>query len=146
MDFHDEDGRDVSESCAARFSVKTSRLCEFRVIIGIMTGLLGRCFLSTLVLSASDYVKTIASLGLWLHHSSSAPGCFTNDTGAAAAIQIRGKFRLAVIPLVAIRSHFFCSYHDSTAIMLCTKSCSDHCVRIKVKWNSHRIELRWKNR
>ena len=35
--------RRFSESYAVRISVKISRICEFRVIVGIMTGLLGCC-------------------------------------------------------------------------------------------------------
>ena len=35
----------------------------------------------------------------------------------------------------------FCTYHDSTAVVPCTKFCSDHCIRIdvRVKHNFHRI-------
>ena len=35
----------------------------------------------------------------------------------------------------------FCTCHDSTAVVPCTKFCSDHCIRIemKVKRNFHRI-------
>ena len=35
----------------------------------------------------------------------------------------------------------FCTCHDSTAVVQCTKFCSDHCVRIglRVKRNFHRI-------
>ena len=44
----------------------------------------------------------------------------------------------------------FCTCHDSTAVVPCTKFCSDHGIRIEVgvKRNFHRIwiQLRWKNR
>ena len=53
-----------SESYAVRISVKISRICEFRVIMGIMTGLLGCCSSSTLGSRANDYVKTLASFAL----------------------------------------------------------------------------------
>ena len=35
----------------------------------------------------------------------------------------------------------FCTCHDSTAVVPCTKFCSDHCIRIemRVKWNFHWI-------
>ena len=35
----------------------------------------------------------------------------------------------------------FCTCHDSTAVVPCTKFCSDHCIRIemRVKRNFHRI-------
>ena len=35
----------------------------------------------------------------------------------------------------------FCSCHDNTAVVPCTKFCSDHCIKIemRVKWNFHRI-------
>ena len=65
-----------SESYAVRISVKISQICEFRVIMGIMTGLLGCCSSSTLGIRAKDdYVKTLARLGFWLHHSSCSLGC-----------------------------------------------------------------------
>ena len=42
---------------------------------------------------------------------------------------------------------FFCTCHDSTAVVPCTKFCNDHCIRIevRVKRNFHRIWMRWKN-
>ena len=49
-----------SESYAVWISVKILRICEFRVIMGIMTGLLGCCSSSTLGSRANDYVKTRA--------------------------------------------------------------------------------------
>ena len=55
--------RRFSESYAVRISVKIPRICEFRVIMGIMTGLLGCCLSSTLGSRANDYVKTLAMLG-----------------------------------------------------------------------------------
>ena len=76
---------------------------------------------------------------IWPHHFASR---FTNDI--LPAIQIRWKFHLAVIPLLAIRSqHFFCTYHDSTAAVPCAKFCSDHCIRIevRVKQNCLRISI-----
>ena len=47
-----------SESCAVRISVKISRICEFRVIMGIMTGLLGCCSSSTLGSRANEYLRS----------------------------------------------------------------------------------------
>ena len=75
-----------SESYAVRISVKISRICEFRVIMGIMTGLLGCCWSSTLGSRANDYVKTLATLGFWLHHSPCSLGCWTNNTLAARSL------------------------------------------------------------
>ena len=57
--------RRFSESYAVRISVKISRICEFRVIMGIMTGLIGCCSSSTLGSRANDYVKTLATLEFW---------------------------------------------------------------------------------
>ena len=56
---------------------------------------------------------------------------FTNDF--LPAIQIRWKLRLAVIPLLAIRSQ--------QAVVPCKKFCSYHCIWIemRVKRNLHRI-------
>ena len=57
------------ELFGTKFGVKMSRICEFRVIMGIMTGLLGCCSSSsTLGSRANDYVKTLATLGFCLHH------------------------------------------------------------------------------
>ena len=75
-----------SESYAVRISVKISRICEFRVIMGIMTGLLGCCLSSTPGSRANDYVKTLATLGFWLHHSPCSLGCWTNNTLAARSL------------------------------------------------------------
>ena len=43
IDFHELDGRNAwfNESSAAWFSFRISRLCEFRIVMGIMTGYLG---------------------------------------------------------------------------------------------------------
>ena len=50
-----------SESHAVRIFIKISRIYyEFRVIMGIMTGLLECCSPSTLGSRANDYVKTRA--------------------------------------------------------------------------------------
>ena len=43
-----------TESYAVRIYVKISRICEFSVIMGIMTGLLGCCSSSTLGSRAND--------------------------------------------------------------------------------------------
>ena len=51
--------RRFCESYAVRISVKISRICEFRVIMGIMTGLLGCCSSSTLGSRADDCVATL---------------------------------------------------------------------------------------
>ena len=51
--------RQFSESYAVRISVKISRNCEFRVIMGIMTGLLGCCSSSTL--GAWCYAQVLTS-------------------------------------------------------------------------------------
>ena len=64
--------RRFSESYAVRISVKISQICEFRVIMGIMTSLLGCCSSST--------------LGFWLHHSHCSLGCWTNNTLAARSL------------------------------------------------------------
>ena len=72
-----------SESYAVRISVKISGICEFRVIMGIMTGLLGCCSSSTLGSRENDYVKTLATLGFWLHHLPCYLGCWMNNTLAA---------------------------------------------------------------
>ena len=71
-----------SESYGVRISVKISRICEFRVQMGIMTGLLGCCSSSTLGSRANDNVKTLATLGFWLQHSPCSLGCWTNNTRA----------------------------------------------------------------
>ena len=55
-------------------SVKIWRICEFRVIMGIMTGLLGCCSSSTLGSRANDY------------HSPCSLGCWTNNTLAAQSL------------------------------------------------------------
>ena len=88
IDFQEQDGRNarISESRAAQFSLEISRICEFRVIMGIMTGLLGRCLWSTFGLRANDHVKTLTSLGLWLHHSPWALRCLTNNAHADPVI------------------------------------------------------------
>ena len=79
-----------------RFSVKISWICEFRVIMGIMTGLRECCSSSTLGSRANDYVKTLATLGFWLHHSPCSLGCWTNNTLAARSLclkQLAGEQR-----------------------------------------------------
>ena len=66
------------------------------------------------------------------------PGArFTNDF--LPAIQTRWKLRLAVIPLLAIRSQQI--FAHATTAQPCTKFCSDHCISIemRVKRNFHRI-------
>ena len=78
--------RRFSESYAAQISVKISRICEFRVIMGIMTGLLGCCPSSTIGSRANDYVLTLATLGCWLHHSPCSLGCWTSNTLAARSL------------------------------------------------------------
>ena len=85
-----------SESYAVRISVKISRICEFRVIMGIMTGLLGCCSSSSLGSRANDYVKTLATLGFWLHHSPCSLGCWTNNTLAARSLSPNLTIRLSV--------------------------------------------------
>ena len=72
-----------SESYAVRISVKISRICELRVIMGIMTSLLGCCLSSSLGSRANDYVKTLATLWFWLHHLPCSLRCWTNNTLAA---------------------------------------------------------------
>ena len=92
MAFHDQDGHDAkfNENCAARFSVKISTICEFRIKKVTMTRLLGRCLWSILGLSVNDYVKTLSSLGFWIQsswaHSSWALGYFTTKVLATPAI------------------------------------------------------------
>ena len=86
-----------SESYPVRISVKISRICEFRVIMGIMTGLLGCCSSSTLGSRANDYVKTLATLGFWLHHSPCSLGCWTNNTLAARSLSPKWKEAQALL-------------------------------------------------
>ena len=78
--------RRFSENYAVRISVKITRICEFRVIMGTMSDLLGWCSSSTLGSRANDYVKTLATLGFWLHHSPCPFGCWTNNTLAARSL------------------------------------------------------------
>ena len=49
--------------------MKISRIGEFCVVMGIMAELLGCCSSSTLGCRENDYVKALATLGFWLHHS-----------------------------------------------------------------------------
>ena len=84
--------RRFSESYAVRISVKISLICEFRVIMGIMTGLLGCCSSSTLGSRANDYVKYLATLGFWLHHSPCSLGCWTNNTHPARSSPLSMEF------------------------------------------------------
>ena len=75
------------ESCyTAQFIVKITGICEFRVIMEIMTGMLRRSLWSTHWLRANAYVNTIDLLGCWLHHSPWALGCFRNNARAAPVI------------------------------------------------------------
>ena len=62
--------RQFSESYVVRISVKISQICEFRVIMRIMTGLLGCC----------------SMLRFWSHHSSCSLGSWTNNTLAARSL------------------------------------------------------------
>ena len=57
--------RRFSESYAVQIPVKISRICEFRVLMGIMTGLPGCCSSSTLGSRANDYVKTHRYARVW---------------------------------------------------------------------------------
>ena len=65
--FQCQDGRDAtfSESSVTRISAKISRICEFCIIMGIMTGLRGCCSSSTRGSRGNDTVKTLATLGFW---------------------------------------------------------------------------------
>ena len=78
--------RRFSESYGVRTSVKISRICELRVIMWIMTGLLGCCLSSTIGSRVNDNVKILATLGFWLHHSPCSLGCWTNNTLAARSL------------------------------------------------------------
>ena len=60
-----------SESYAVRISMKISRICEFRVIMGIMTGLLGCCLSSTRGSRANDACSP-CSLGCWTNNTLAA--------------------------------------------------------------------------
>ena len=51
-----------SEGCATRFLVKISRICEFCVIIGKITRLLGHCLWSIFELRANNHVQSLALL------------------------------------------------------------------------------------
>ena len=55
--------RGFNETCAARTFVIISQICEIRIIMGIMTGLLGCCSSSTLRSRAIDYIKPERSEG-----------------------------------------------------------------------------------
>ena len=68
-----------------------SRICEFRVMMEIMTGLLGYNSSSTLRSRADEYVKTLATLGVWLHHSPCSLGCRTNNTLADRSLSLTKK-------------------------------------------------------
>ena len=70
-------------------TVKVSRICEFRVIMGTMTGLLGCCSSSTFGSKANDYVKTIATLWFWLHHLSCSLGSWTKKTLTARSLSTK---------------------------------------------------------
>ena len=89
--FRQQDGRDdtFNESYVTGNSVKISRICEFCVIMGIMVGLLGCCSSSTLASRANDYVKTLVTLGFWLHRSPCSLRCWTNNTLAARSLSPR---------------------------------------------------------
>ena len=79
------------------------------------------------------------SIGTYTLFVQSGPGThFTNDF--LPAIQIRWKLRLAITPLLAIRSQQFFA-HATTAVVPYTKFCSDHGngVEVRVKRNFHRI-------
>ena len=65
---------------------KYREFASFRVIMGIMTGLLGCCSSSILRSNADDYVKTLATLGFWLQHSPCSLGCRTNNTLVARSL------------------------------------------------------------
>ena len=69
-----------------RISVKISRIWEFRIIMGKITGLLGCCSSSTRGSRANDYVKTLATLGFWLHHSPCSLGWLPSDHYLAITI------------------------------------------------------------
>ena len=69
LDFPEQDGG-FSESYVVRISVQISRICEFRVNMGKITGLLG-C-----------PAPSGATIGFWLHHSHYSLGCWTNNTRA----------------------------------------------------------------
>ena len=88
IDFQQQHGREAtpSESYVARIPVKISRICDFHVIMGIMTGLLGCCSSSTLRSKANDYVKTFTTPGFWLHHSPCSLRCWTINTLVARSL------------------------------------------------------------
>ena len=65
---------------------------------------------------------------------------FTNEF--LPAIQIRWKLKPSCNSVAGHQiATNFCTCHDSTAVVPCTKFCSDHCIRIemRVKRNFHRI-------
>ena len=55
-------------------------------IVGIKTRLIWHCLWSTVGSRRNDCIKALASLGVWLHHSPWALGCFANNTRASPAI------------------------------------------------------------
>ena len=76
--------RRFSESYTLRVWVTMSWNCQFRVIKGIKTGLLGRCLIEAPSgPNANDCVKTLASLRFWRNNSPWVLGCFTNNAAAS---------------------------------------------------------------
>ena len=53
-----------------------------------------RVTMLTLGSRANDYVKTLVTLGLWLHHSPCSQGCWTNNTLAARSLSPNQSFLL----------------------------------------------------
>ena len=78
--------RRFSESYSIQISTKISRICECRVIMGIMTRLLGCCLCSALGSRANDYVKTLTTLRFWLHHSPCSLRCWMNNILATRSL------------------------------------------------------------
>ena len=103
-----------SESYAVWISVKILWICEFPVLMGIMTGLLGCCLSNTLGSRANDYVKTLATLRFSLHHLPCSLGCWRNNTLAARSLSPKySSFSTDMIKYVFVFSIIF-QYWDGT--------------------------------
>ena len=120
-----------SESCAVRIFAKISRICEFRVIMGIMTGRLGCCSSSILGSRVNDYVKTLATLGFWLHHSPcpapsgagrttpSQPGHYPLTNGSQATVRTCNDYSGSAKFLLKVRATRYSIVTDCNCEISC---------------------------
>ena len=100
---------DQWELCGTNF--RENIAWEFRVIMGMMTGLLGCCSSSTLGSRANENVKTLATLRFWLHHSPCSLGCWTNNTLAARSLSPKNPLQTAGFLLIVFNEIRFCEQH-----------------------------------